>query len=101
MNTHYQLALDGLKSLDAMHASGTPVTEASALAKVAIQASLAATKATEELLKAQETANLISYAALCREFRSHSTAIAARELADVAMASHPGIREAQDEDSDD
>lgn len=101
MKTHYELALDGLKALDDMHASGTPVTEASDLAKVSIRASLAAAKAAEELLKAQETANLISYAALCREFRSHATAIAARELADTAMASHPEIREAQLEDKDD
>lgn len=92
MNAHYEAAIEALKELKALHPAGAHVSEAAALAAVSIQASLAAAKATDDLLKAQETANLIAYAQLSRQRRRVSLNV--EKLIDERMAElDPAARE--------
>lgn len=99
MNTHYQAAVDGLRELEQIYAPGGQGSQAAALALVTIQASLAAAKAADDLLKAQETGNLIAFAQLTRQRRRVSLAV--EELVNERMAAlHPAVKEdlADDED---
>lgn len=92
MNNHYEAAIEGLRELRAMYPTGAHVPEATAMAAVVAQASLAAAKATDDLLKAQETANLIAYAHLSRQRRRVSLNV--EKLIDERMAElDPAARE--------
>lgn len=97
MNKHYKAVAGGLKDLARIYSFGGEGAEAAANTMVAVQASLAAAKATDDLLKAQETANLIAYAQLQRQRRQPS--LAAEDLVKERMASrHPEIKDELDEE---
>jgi hypothetical protein len=100
MNTHYENAVGGLRRLDEMHMSGTPVTEAGALAKVSILASLAVAEEQAKTNKQLELANLIAYAHMRRERRRIS--LVAEKLVDSRMAAvFPEIADELDDDDQD